>query len=172
MQCGSTLRMLVPLAPLARERTRKYALYLHLKRGQEGASGPECDGQMDALQKEKKNALQKSTLKGRMSKLIENILSRHALPRITDSTDPLDQFLMSVLREKTNLLPDTKPASSSSSSSSTSSREKLSGLALNRAYAKVSVRPYQWDGVSWLLQLYRCGLGGILAGEIMTYLMC
>ena len=27
------------------------------------------------------------------------------------------------------------------------------------------VRTYQWDGVSWLLHLYHCGLGGILAGK-------
>ena len=27
------------------------------------------------------------------------------------------------------------------------------------------VRTYQWDGVSWLVHLYHCGLGGILAGK-------
>jgi hypothetical protein len=28
------------------------------------------------------------------------------------------------------------------------------------------VRGYQWDGISWLTQLRRCGLGGILADDM------
>jgi hypothetical protein len=32
--------------------------------------------------------------------------------------------------------------------------------------AALALRPYQWEGVSWLTHLRRCGLGGVLADEM------
>ena len=42
---------------------------------------------------------------------------------------------------------------------------KETNTALQSRLHRQYVRPYQWDGISWLLHLYHCGLGGILAGK-------
>ena len=161
VQCGTVLRMLVPLAPIARERTIKPAPYVPLstvnevvcsaEEGTEGKPWKQSGIRFTMTQEEK------------MSKLIESLLSRKPLQRITESTDPLDVFLINELASKTHLLPIlnrlNKPY-----------KKILAPKGFeNIPCKKVSVRPYQWDGVSWLLQLYRCGLGGVLAGNTVYY---
>ena len=158
VQCGTVLRMLVPLAPIARERTVKFAPYLPiLTLNEDECSVGESRGEKSCNSTGIRFTM---TQQEKMSKLIENLLSRKPLQRLTESTDPLDVYLVNELASKTHLLPILnsfkKPYKKTSD---------LKGFE-NILNKKVSVRPYQWDGVSWLLQLYRCGLGGILAGGI------
>ena len=90
-----------------------------------------------------------------------------SMPRLPDSTNPLDVHIMQCLLGQTGTDAGTgtvtgsngsvaPPPSQSSSSTSSSS----SSLLLLR-----ELRGYQWEGVSWLTHLRRCGLGGIVAGE-------
>ena len=161
VQCGTVLRMLVPLAPIARERTVKPAPYAPLITVNEDVGrAEEGKGEKPCKQSEIRFTM---TQQEKMSKLIENLLSRKPLQRITEGSDPLDVFLMNELASKTNLLPIlnrlNKPY-----------KKTLAPKGFeNVPCTKVSVRPYQWDGVSWLLQLYRCGLGGVLAGKTVYH---
>ena len=156
-QCGAVLRMLVPLAPIARERTVKPAPYVPPIFAYED----ECSvGDSRGEKPDKKTEIRFTmTQQEKMSKLIENLLSRKPLQRLTDSTDHLDEYLLNELASKTHLLPIFNSVNKPYKKASV-----LKGFE-NVSKKKVYVRPYQWDGVSWLLQLYRCGLGGILAGD-------
>ena len=162
VQCGTVLRMLVPLAPIAREHTVKPAPYLPLLTLNED----ECSVGDSRGEKPCNNTGIRFTMtqQEKMSKLIENLLSRKPLQRLTESTDPLDVYLINELASKTHLLPNSNPLNKPYKKSSDLKEFK------NILNKKVSVRPYQWDGVSWLLQLYRCGLGGILAGGLPFFL--
>lgn len=178
LRCGTVLRMLVPLAPLAKERSRKYVLSTAKEEGGDRS----CTAVTDGTAPYGRGTVRfKMSHKEKMAKLIENILSRQSLPRITDSSDPLDAHLMRELSIRSLLLPTHVSTSVSVPQPTVSKASDKSGKAVHsrpgastgtgpsprtdpsRA-SGVFVRPYQWDGVSWLLQLYRCGLGGILAG--------
>ena len=92
VQCGTVLRMLVPLAPIARERTIKSAPYAPLITVNEDVvSAEEGTGEKPCKQSEIRFTM---TQEEKMSKLIENLLSRKPLQRITEGSDPLDVFLM------------------------------------------------------------------------------
>lgn len=205
LQCGTVLRMLVPLAPLAKEHSRKYALPVIKEEGRDRSSADRIDG---AASYGRGAVRFKMSHKEKMAKLIENILSRQSLPRITESRDPLDAHLMRELSIRSLLLPAPIPApipvflpvpipippsapipipvptpvsasvlpsvelplitsTSGGPDKGAHDRPDVSlgtGPSPRLDPSRVFVRPYQWDGVSWLLQLYRCGLGGILAG--------
>jgi hypothetical protein len=171
LRCGTVLRMLVPLAPLAKERSRKHVLPFAKQEGIDRSSAAVTD----VTAPYGRGIVRfKMSHKEKMAKLIENILSRQSLPRITESIDPLDEHLMGELAKRSLLLPAPAPAQQppvSKASGGPNSKEALSRPGANPGTgpsridtSRVFVRPYQWDGVSWLLQLYRCGLGGILAG--------
>ena len=145
-QCGIVLRTLVPLAPLAREHRKKSKLNIFRNIN---ITDIDRDTEMDTEREQK------------TSKLIDNILSRNSLPRITDSKDPYDQYLLQELAKKTNLFPHSSDDKSRQNDSEGKGRNQVDHTRLHRQY----VRPYQWDGISWLLHLYHCGLGGILAGK-------
>ena len=80
-ECGVVLRSLIPLAPLARERTRQNKLK-NVQNGTQKIVGGETKGE------------------GRLSSLIDSILSRHSPPRITDSEDTHDVRTMKILRDR------------------------------------------------------------------------
>lgn len=82
--------------------------------------------------------------------LIDHIFTKQSALKIQLSDQQRDQQIMAVLAAKTNLW-----VSSSSS---------LGSAALHLHTAQL--RAYQWDGVSWLTQLRRFGLNGILADEM------
>ena len=145
-QCGIVLRTLVPLAPLAREQRKRNKIDFSKNDNDSNRDrGTEID-----TKREKKT-----------SKLIDNILSRNSLPRITDSTDPFDQYLLRELANKTNLLPH---LSDNETQQNDSNSIKQIEIITTRLYRQ-NVRTYQWEGISWLVHLYHCGLGGILAGK-------
>jgi hypothetical protein len=169
LRSGTVLRMLVPLAPLAKERSRKFVLPFAKQEGNDKSSAAITDLTAPCG---RGTVRFKMSHKEKMAKLIENILSRQSLPRITESIDPLDAHLIRELAIRSLLLPAPAPQPPVSKASGRSdSKEALSrpgatpGTGPSRIDpSRVFVRSYQWDGVSWLLQLYRCGLGGILAG--------
>ena len=146
-QCGIVLRTLVPLAPLAREQRKKKKIDF-LKNDNDNDTDRDRGTEIDT-KREKKT-----------SKLIDNILSRNSLPRITDSKDPFDQYLLRELANKTNLLPHLSDNETQQNDSNGMKKIEIGSTQLYRP----NVRTYQWDGISWLLHLYHCGLGGILAG--------
>ena len=65
---------------------------------------------------------------------------------------PADASIIDFLKNVTNLV--------ASNDSSTNQRPPIPGLSPN------GLRDYQWEGVSWLTQLRRSGLGGILADDM------
>jgi hypothetical protein len=172
LRCGTVLRLLVPLAPLAKEHSRKYVLPFAKQEGEDRSSAAVTD----VTAPYGRGTIRfKMSHKEKMAKLIENILSRQSLPRITESRDPLDAHLMRELAVRSHLLPAPAPAlqpvvSKTSGGSDGKVPHSTPCVTPGTRQARVDpsrvfVRPYQWDGVSWLLQLYRCGLGGILAGR-------
>ena len=87
--------------------------------------------------------------------------SRHAsMPRLPDSTDPLDVHIMQCLLGQTSADAGIGAGSETGTGSNGSAPSPPSSLLLLR-----ELRGYQWEGVSWLTHLRRCGLGGIVAGE-------
>lgn len=80
---------------------------------------------------------------GRSSELLQHIFTKQNPFRLEESQHPRDLKIMAYLSEQTNLL---------SKRHSTLSPAQL--------------RDYQWEGVSWLTQLRRFGLNGILADEM------
>ena len=80
-ECGVVLRSLVPLAPLARERTRQNKLKT-VQSSTQKIGGSESKGE------------------GRLSSLIDSILSRHSPPRITESEDTYDVRTMKILKNR------------------------------------------------------------------------
>jgi hypothetical protein len=82
------------------------------------------------------------------SELLEHIFSKKAPLRLQHSTKARDLDIVRQLSLSTNLV------------GGRDGRESIPGLSLAR------LREYQWDGVSWLTQLRRFGLNGILADEM------
>lgn len=111
----------------------------------------------------------------KISILIESILSRnHGLLRITESRDPFDVYLLKELGRRTFLLPsipievternNDDNSNDGSSNNNDNNNHKNTSKIIHPSTSRPFVRTYQWEGVSWLLHLYHCGLGGILAG--------
>ena len=79
----------------------------------------------------------------RSSELLQHIFTKQNPFRIQRSQHPRDLELMAELARYTNLVE-----------------------ARHSALSPAQLRDYQWDGVSWLTQLRRFGLNGILADEM------
>ena len=213
-QCGIVLRTLVPLAPLAKEWRQKS----RIGNVTENNVGNIEIG-TDTDKERRRNPMKES----KISKLIDNILSRNSLPRISESVDTYDQYLLQELADKTNLLPylskknrnnknyqksdrdkhqnknkkaddfddiddsnnnnnetetgnETEAQAGAGAGAETKNENKNKSMSLgvnsivtSHCDGMQAVRPYQWDGISWLLHLYHCGLGGILAG-VLTFM--
>jgi hypothetical protein len=72
--------------------------------------------------------------------------------------------IMRQLDTRTNLV-QTHSGSGSGSGSVSVSASASVGVGVVAGLSASGLRAYQWEGVSWLTQLRRCGLGGILAGR-------
>jgi SNF2 family DNA or RNA helicase len=94
----------------------------------------------------------------KISVLIHHILSKAVLPRITDSLEPLDRFILTELDKRTSLMRGNRGPKRGTNGGKNGEYP--------RGGSDQAVRGYQWDGISWLTQLRRCGLGGILADDM------
>ena len=89
-----------------------------------------------------------------------------SMPRLPDSTDPLDVHIMQCLLGQTGAGTDAGTGTFTGSNGSVAPPPSQSSLSPSSSSLLLrELRGYQWEGVSWLTHLRRCGLGGIVAGE-------
>jgi hypothetical protein len=150
---SASLRLLVPLAPLARN-----ALEEHSSPSAEPSSSPapqtaEHTSQLKALAG---HILCRSTPPSLVSSIKRHTAAGADTAASATSKQPasgIDDAIILELLRRTNLV---SVDSAEAAASHTDSRD--SSLCTS------PLRGYQWAGVSWITQLRRCGLGGILAG--------
>ena len=118
----AALRLLVPLAALARDARRASS-----------SSDAGADSCTTALQHQ------------HLCDLAEHVLSRSRPPRLDESASAADVAAAALLRR---IAPDAAAG------------------AAGPTVVAAALRPYQWEGLSWLTHLRRCGLGGVLADEM------
>ena len=135
--CVGVFRLLVPLASLAKQTSAKRAKLVVA----DDASVISPTSEASLVQK----AVSKS------SELLQHIFTKQSPFRLQKSTHARDLQIMEVLSKQTNLV-----------------AAESSGAAAHKAVtlSSAQLRDYQWDGVSWLTQLRRFGLNGILADEM------
>jgi hypothetical protein len=80
--------------------------------------------------------------------LLDHIFTKNAPLRLQHSTHDVDQRVLAVLTEQTNLV------------------AAQGGDGAHKDLSPSPLREYQWEGISWLTQLRRFGLSGILADEM------
>ena len=86
-----------------------------------------------------------------------SVLSREPLPRLTESTDPLDRQVLNTLNAYVSLLSALPSCAGTSATGHPGCSEY-----------KQTLRSYQVDGVTWLTYLRRMGLHGCLADDMVS----
>lgn len=147
-QCMLAFRKLVPLATLVQS-----------QKGASNVSGIPSSSGLIETSTEAEEEGQGEDRRGSITNLVDCILSRTCPPNIIENIS--DRHIIEYLRVHTNLFPKDilspgevliTAATAASTSASTSS--------------SMSLRDYQWAGVTWITELFRCGLGALLADDM------
>ena len=141
-------RMVVPMAPIAKQRSHQKCRMVEKEEEVTTTTiGDSSKVVESSIDDEGGSAL---------SQVLLNLFSKETSVRIDLSKTDVDLKIIATLQQLTNLVD-----SSASSSHRSSTIKPLSSAKL---------RDYQWSGVSWLTQLRRFGLNGILADDM--YVSC
>ena len=96
---------------------------------------------------------------------MDHIFTKKIPFRLQSSEHSRDLRVMEALRNYTNLVQDV--ANDMTSPPEITLIEYVDdGHEFKKKLSDAHLRKYQWEGVSWLTQLRRFGLGGILADEM------
>lgn len=132
-------RMVVPMAPIAKLRSHQKC-----REGEEGEGIVTTIGDLPKVAESSIEDEGDSAL----SQVLLNLFSKETSVRIDLSKTNVDMKIIATLQRLTNLV----------DSSSSAHRSK--------SLSSAKLRDYQWSGVSWLTQLRRFGLNGILADDM------
>ena len=150
--CVRVFQLLVPMAPLARAVEKKHET-AQIK--EDSASNhisitTTAPSTTTSASTEQQLPRTVHTAAETAKELLGHIFTKQSMLRLQSSDHVRDRSILLQLIQMTNLV-----------SNQNSVEEKLlSGLSPAR------LREYQWDGVSWLTQLRRFGLNGVLADEM------
>ena len=150
--CVRVFQLLVPMAPLARAVEKKHET-AQIK--EDSASNhisitTTAPSTTTSASTEQQLPRTVHTAAETAKELLGHIFTKQSMLRLQSSDHVRDRSILLQLTQMTNLV-----------SNQNSVEEKLlSGLSPAR------LREYQWDGVSWLTQLRRFGLNGVLADEM------
>ena len=191
-QCLRSFRLLVPLAPLAREQRLKRAHRqsqiqaqvqpIH-SRGVEGSTGGTST---EGTSTEGNRIEGAKAITGGAMAMVEHLLSGSSPPDLRDAgASELDSTLAAQLRAA--LLSPGKAGGATSAvnedidedidedkdknkdtdnASGSKSGSRGAGAGTGAWAGAFYLRDYQWAGVSWITHLRRCGLSGVLADEM------
>jgi len=137
-------RMIVPMAPIAKQRSHQICREVVTSTDSSKAGEGDCcrdDILVDSPVEDEGD----STL----SLVLLNLFSKETSVRIDQSKNTVDMKIISTLHQLTNLV-DSSPSHQRS-------------ISTTKQLSSAKLRDYQWSGVSWLTQLRRFGLNGILA---------
>jgi len=145
-------RMVVPMAPIAKQRSHQKCRVVEKEEEEDTTTiGDSSKVVESSIEDEGDSAL---------SQVLLNLFSKETSVRIDLSKTDVDMKIIATLQQLTNLV----DSSVSSSSHPSSTIKPLSSAKL---------RDYQWSGISWLTQLRRFGLNGILADDMyVSYIPC
>ena len=143
--CLSAFKLLVPLAPIGR------AMNL---------LEPSSSGENAADSRRSFTRGIPASEGGRISSLLETLFPASGLqpPRIDRSRAEIDATIIEALKKSTHLFGEGLAASIHSHPNNITH--------MKNSIAHACLRGYQLDGVTWLTQLRRCGLSGVLADEM------
>jgi hypothetical protein len=145
-------RMVVPMAPIAKQRSHQKCSVVEKEEEVTTTTTTTTIG--DSSKVVESSIVDEGD--SALSQVLLNLFSKETSVRIDLSKTNVDMKIIATLQQLTNLV------DSSALSSHPSSTIK--------PFSSAKLRDYQWSGVSWLTQLRRFGLNGILADDM--YVSC